>query len=72
MRKFLWTIALTVSLSGTTGCLLPAYSGDPVRRTEELIWTSENLRNFADEWQRFWFLDQPDHETPWRTHGGII
>ena len=25
-----------------------------------------------DEWERIWFLDQPSHLTPLRTHGGII
>jgi len=72
MRKLL--LALGVGLLGLsiTGCFVPAYSGDPVRRTPQLIWTSENLRLLLDEWERVWFLDQPDHETPYRTHGGII
>jgi hypothetical protein len=38
----------------------------------ELIYTSEDLRNLREEWHRFWFLDMPDHQTPYRTHGGII
>jgi hypothetical protein len=59
-------------LASSTGCILPAYSGDPARRTQELIYTSENMRNVNDEWERFWFLDQPSHMTPYRTHGGII
>jgi hypothetical protein len=37
-----------------------------------LIFTSENLRMMIEEWERFWFLDQPDHMTPFRTHGGVI
>ena len=55
-----------------------ADSGQPVdvvayvRRTEQLIFTSENLRMMVEEWERFWFVDQPDHMTPFRTHGGII
>jgi hypothetical protein len=48
------------------------YSGDPATRTRQLIFTSENLRALLDEWERFWFLDQPDHSTPQRTHGGVI
>jgi hypothetical protein len=56
----------------TAGCILPAYSGDPVRRTQELVFTSENLRLALDEWERFWMLDSPDHMTPYRTHGGLI
>jgi hypothetical protein len=59
-------------VSATTGCLLPLYSGDPGRRSQELIYTSEGLRMFLDEWERLWFLDQPDHTSPYRTHGGII
>jgi hypothetical protein len=54
------------------GCIIPAYSGDPVRRTQQLVYTSENLRLLHDEWERFWLLDQPDHQTPFRTHGGVI
>jgi hypothetical protein len=48
------------------------YSADPARRAQELIYTSEDLRAFLDEWERIWFLDQPDHMVPLRTHGGII
>jgi hypothetical protein len=47
-------------------------SGDPVRRAQQLIYTSEDLRAITDEWERIWFLDQPSHMTPWRTHGGIL
>ena len=28
--------------------------------------------SLLDEWERIWFLDQPSHMTPLRTHGGII
>jgi hypothetical protein len=59
-------------LSTGTGCLIPAYSADPARRVQQLIITSEDLRMFLDEWERIWFLDQPSHLTPFRTHGGII
>jgi hypothetical protein len=72
MRKLLLGLALGMLVATTSGCILPAYSGDPARRTQELIYTSENLREFNDEWERFWFLDQPTHMTPYRTHGGII
>ena len=61
-----------VALSASTGCLIPMYSGDPIRRAEELIYTSEDLRAITDEWERIWFLDQPSHMTPYRTHGGIL
>jgi hypothetical protein len=59
-------------LCSSTGCLIPLYSGDPGRRTQEMIFTSEGLRMINDEWERIWMLDQPDHMTPYRTHGGII
>lgn len=73
MRKLLFAILCAfVLVAPTTGCFIPAYSGDPTRRTAELLYTSENLRLILDEWERLWFLDQPDHMTPYRTHGGII
>ena len=72
MRKFLLGGLLASTLVATSGCILPAYSSDPVRRTRELIFTSEDLRQIEDEWERFWFLDMPSHMTPFRNHGGII
>ena len=72
MRRIICTALLGLALSSSTGCFLPIYSGDPVRRSRQLINTSENLRSILDEWERIWFLDQPDHLTPYRTHGGII
>jgi hypothetical protein len=72
MRKLLLGLALGMLVSATAGCIIPAYSADPSRRTQELLYTSENLRLLLDEWERAWLLDQPDHSTPFRTHGGII
>ena len=72
MRKLLMIVVLGWMVATTAGCILPAYSGDPVRRTQELVFTSENLRLALDEWERFWMLDSPDHMTPYRTHGGLI
>jgi hypothetical protein len=72
MRKLILATFGALVLSTAFGCLIPPYSGDPTRRTTELIYTSENLRLVLDEWERIWFLDQPDHMTPYRTHGGII
>jgi hypothetical protein len=72
MRAVLFTLALGLLLSPSVGCFTPAYSGDPARRTQQLIFTSENLRLLLDDWERIWFLDQPSHLTPYRTHGGII
>jgi len=72
MRRVLCGIFLAVLVSSNIGCFLPIYSGTPERRARQLLYTSENLRLLLDEWERFWFLDQPDHMTPFRTHGGII
>ena len=72
MRALILTATLGLLLSSTVGCFTPAYSGDPIRRTRELIWTSEDLRLLLDDWERIWFLDQPTHLSPYRTHGGII
>lgn len=72
MRRLIVAALLAVALGSNVGCFLPIYSGDPVRRTQQLIFTSEDLRNLLLEWERFWFVDQPDHMTPQRIHGGII
>jgi hypothetical protein len=72
MRRILMALMLGVAIGTSSGCIVPAYSGDPAWRVEELIWSSENLRMMREEWQRIWFLDQPDHMSPWRTHGGLI
>jgi hypothetical protein len=72
MRTFLLAIVTAAWLAGSTGCLIPMYSADPARRAQQLIFTSEDLRTFLDEWERIWFLDQPSHMKPLRTHGGVI
>jgi len=72
MRKLLLAIVLALLTSTSVGCIIPAYSGDPERRTRQLIFTSENLRLFLDEWERTWFLDMPSTTTPYRTHGGVL
>ena len=71
-RRAAWMFFAAVALATNTGCLIPMYSGDPVRRAEQLIYTSEDLRAITDEWERIWFLDQPSHMTLYRTHGGIL
>ena len=72
MRRLLIAATLAMSLATASGCALPIYSSDPAVRTQEMIFTSENLRLILEEWQRIWFLDQPSHLSPYRTHGGII
>ena len=72
MRKQLMAAVLGLSLASSAGCIVPGYSGDPVHRTQQLIWTSEDLRNMLGDWERIWMLNMPSHLTPYRTHGGII
>jgi len=75
MRKRLWALLLVLGgLALSEGCApvpLPHYAASLPRRVEELLVDSENLRQAGDEWERFWFLDQPSHMTPFRTHGGL-
>ena len=70
--KFIILLFIGILVATNTGCLIPMYSGDPIRRAQELIYTSEDLRAITDEWERIWFLDQPYHMTPYRTHGGVL
>ena len=72
MRRLLFATLLGVVISSNVGCFLPIYSADPARRAKQLMFTSEDMRVILDEWERFWFLDQPDHMTPFRVHGGLI
>ncbi len=70
--RFIVLFLMGILVAANTGCLIPMYSGDPVRRAQQLIYTSEDLRAITDEWERIWFLDQPSHLTPYRTHGGVL
>ena len=72
MRAVVLALSLSLCLGVCSGCFIPIYSADPAIRTQELIFTSEGLRQIMEEWQRIWFLDQPSHLTPYRTHGGLI
>ena len=75
MRKpFAALFLLGVVMALSEGCApvpLPHYAAYPPKRVEELLNDSENLRMVGDDWERIWFLDQPSHLTPWRTHGGL-
>lgn len=75
MKKSLAALALVVvTLALSEGCApvpLPHYAAYQPRRVEELLVDSENLRLAGEDWERFWFLDQPSHLTPFRTHGGL-
>jgi len=72
MRRLLLAAVVGLWLGSSVGCLIPMYSADPARRAQQLLYTSEDLRSFLDEWERVWFLDQPSHMIPHRTHGGIL
>ena len=72
MRRTLCALLLSLALGSSVGCVLPIYSADPARRTEQLIFTSEDLRTLLNTWERIWFLDQPSHMSPQRVHGGVI
>lgn len=72
MRRLIMAALLGLTLSSSVGCFIPIYSGDPAVRTRQLLYTSEDFRALLNEWERIWFLDQPSHLTPHRTHGGII
>ena len=72
MRRLMTAFMVAFALSSSVGCFLPIYDADPAVRARQLIYTSEDLRNLRSEWHRFWFLDQPDHQNPLRTHGGIL
>ena len=72
MRRILVATLLAIAISSNTGCFLPIYDADPAVRARQLIFAAEDLRSMRNAWHRFWFTDQPDHQKPIRTHGGII
>jgi len=72
MRRLILAALLSMTICGSSGCFLPIYDADPAVRARQLIFTAEDLRAMRQEWTRFWFLDMPDHQTPWRVHGGIM
>jgi hypothetical protein len=71
MQRLLLLAAVATVVLGNTGCFINIYSSNPNRRMNELINTSEDLRQIEYEWERIWFTDQPSHLTPERVHGGI-
>ncbi len=72
MRRLLCATLVAISICSSVGCILPIYDPDPVVRARQLVFTSEDLRAMRYEWHRLWFLDQPNHMTPYRVHGGIL
>lgn len=67
-------LALVVVIAAVfqIGCILPIYSSSPDVRARQLIFVSEGYRQIPEIWERIWFLEMPDVETPYRTHGGVI
>lgn len=39
---------------------------------QQRVFTSEEFRKTLDEWEECWNNDCPNHQTPFRTHGGKI
>ena len=72
MRNLFLLIAMTAALSIQSGCIIPIWSASPDDRVRQMIYQSENYRQCLEVWERIWFLDMPDLETPYRTHGGVI
>jgi len=72
MRTVVFSGLLVWAVIANVGCVVPIYSSNPDYRARELINTSEDLRHIPEIWERTWFLDMPDFETPYRTHGGVI
>jgi hypothetical protein len=73
-RPYAAIMLLGALMALSQGCApvpLPHYAAYPPKRVEQLLVDSENLRMVGDDWDRFWFLDQPSHLTPYRTHGGL-
>jgi hypothetical protein len=72
MRKLCLLMAMTMILAAESGCIIPIWSASPDDRVRQMIYQSENYRQIPEIWDRVWFLDMPDLETPYRTHGGVI
>lgn len=72
MRKLCLLLTLTATLTAQSGCIVPIWHSSPDIRVREMIYQSENYRHINEVWQRIWFLDMPDLQTPYRTHGGVI
>ena len=50
MRRFILAVLLITAITSSVGCFIPIYATDPVERTEELIFTSEELRQIRGIW----------------------
>ncbi len=72
MRTMVLGVLLLAAIAVNVGCVVPIYSSSSDIRARQLIFSSESLRQIPEIWERIWFLDAPDFETPYRTHGGVI
>jgi len=72
MRYFLFACLLTCVALSATGCILPAYSGDPQKRIKQEMNDSENMRQAELEWERAWMNDKPSSLTMDRLSGTIM
>ena len=72
LRLRLMVGLLLASSALSAGCALPIWSPNQDTRARQLIFSSESLRHVPEIWERIWFLDLPDFETPYRVHGGVI
>jgi len=72
MRYFLIACLLTCAALTASGCILPAYSGNPHKRIKQEMYDSENLRQAELEWERAWMVDKPSSSTMDRLSGIIM
>ena len=59
MRRIFYSLLVCAVLSSSVGCLIPIYSADRPRRTRQLIFSSEDLRQMLNQWERIWFWTSP-------------
>jgi len=72
MRYFLLACLMAFAALSATGCILPAYSGDPQKRIKQEMYDSENLRQAEQEWERLMMVDKPSSLTMERLSGAIM
>ena len=68
-RLFLAGILTAAAATSATGCFLNAYTAEPIRRYQQLLFQSEDLRLLRDDYERFWMLDRPSALSLKRYHG---
>ncbi|HVS35059.1 MAG TPA: hypothetical protein VMS17_05720 [Gemmataceae bacterium] len=71
MRRLFLAFAVGGVLLGSSGCFVNEYSSNPNTRMVELLNQSEDLRQLAEEWERFWMIDHPSHMSYDRVDGAL-